>query len=113
MKPASETSLVNISGRRDQPMSKLSLSANAAHSGPASVLAFKSMRNTHRVTKQVRHPVLSAGRASPSVAGPPAVTPWDGRDSEARPPAVQQREVYARPGCAHAPAPAPTSLGMD
>jgi len=89
-------------------MSKLSLGANAAHSGPASVLAFKSMRNTHRVTKQVRHPVLSAGMLAVMMAGSAAVTLGQESEGQAGPLVLKQGYFYVA-GAYDNPA-APTSM---
>src|SRR2546425_6676924 len=38
------------------------------------------MRNNHRITKAVRHPVLSAAVLAVMLAGPPAVTLGQGND---------------------------------
>jgi len=68
----------------------------------------KSMRNTHRVTKQVRHPVLSAGMLAVMMAGSAAVTLGQESEGQAGPLVLKQGYFYVA-GAYDNPA-APTSM---
>src|SRR5258705_9004846 len=80
---------------KDQPMSKLFLTANAAHTVPPSVLAFDFMRDTHRITEVVRHPVVSAAMLAVMLAGSAAVALGQKNEDQAGPLGLKQGYFYA------------------